>query len=55
MKLVAVSFGAIVVAGYARAHPDRIGRMVFMAAVGPSRKEAARFYGRPPADTVLGR
>jgi proline iminopeptidase len=55
MKLVAVSFGAIVVAEYARAHPDRIARMVFLAAVGPSRKEAARFYGRPPADTALGR
>jgi proline iminopeptidase len=55
MALVAVSFGAIVVAEYARAHPDRIARMVFLAAVGPSRKEAARFYGRPPADTALGR
>jgi proline iminopeptidase len=57
MTLVAVSFGAIVVAEYARAHPDRVARMVFLAATGPSRKEAARFYGRPPAtsDTALAR
>jgi proline iminopeptidase len=55
MKLVAISFGAIVVAEYARAHPDRIARMVFLAAVGPSRKEVGRLYGRPPADTALGR
>jgi proline iminopeptidase len=55
MALVAVSFGAIVVAEYARAHPDRIARMVFLGATGPNRKEAARFYGRPPVDTALGR
>jgi len=44
MNLLAHSFGAIIVAEYARAHPDRIARMVFLSATGPNRKEAARFY-----------
>jgi proline iminopeptidase len=44
MSLLAHSFGAIIVAEYARAHPDRIARMVFLSATGPNRKEAARFY-----------
>jgi proline iminopeptidase len=48
MSLVAQSFGAIVVAEYLRAHPDRVARMVFLAPVGPNRAEAARFYGRAP-------
>lgn len=48
MSLVAQSFGAIVVAEYLRAHPDRVARMVFLAPTGPNREEAARFYGRAP-------
>lgn len=48
MSLVAQSFGAIVVAEYLRAHPDRVDRMVFLAPTGPNREEAARFYGRAP-------
>jgi proline iminopeptidase len=48
MNLVAQSFGAIVVAEYLRAHPDRVARMVFLAPTGPNRAEAARFYGRAP-------
>ena len=44
MNLVAQSFGAIVVAEYLRAHPDRVARMVFLAPTGPNREEAARFY-----------
>jgi proline iminopeptidase len=49
MNLVAHSFGAIVAAEYARVHRRRIGRMVFLAATGPSRKQAASFYQRQPA------
>ena len=48
MDLVAQSFGAIIVAEYLRAHPDRVARMVFLLPTGPSRKEASLFYGRPP-------
>jgi proline iminopeptidase len=48
---VAHSFGAIVAAEYARVHPERVGRMVFLGATGPSRKEAARFYQRQPVTT----
>jgi proline iminopeptidase len=44
MSLLAQSFGAIIVAEYARVHPDRVARMVFLGATGPNRKEAARFY-----------
>jgi proline iminopeptidase len=44
MNLLAHSFGAIIVAEYARVHPDRVARMVFLGATGPNRKEAARFY-----------
>ncbi len=49
MNLVAHSFGAIVAAEYARAHPERVGRMVFLGATGPNRKQAASFYQRQPA------
>jgi proline iminopeptidase len=48
MNLVAQSFGAIVVAEYLRAHPERVARMVFLAPTGPNRAETARFYGRAP-------
>jgi proline iminopeptidase len=49
MSVVAQSFGAIVVAEYLRAHPQRVARMVFLLPTGPNRKEASLFYGRPPA------
>jgi len=57
MNLVAHSFGAIVAAEYARVHPERVGRMVFLAATGPSRVEAARFYRKRPVtrDTASAR
>ncbi len=57
MDVVAHSFGAIVVAEYARSHPDRLRRIVFLAATGPSRTQAADFYrSRPPAtDTAAAR
>jgi proline iminopeptidase len=44
VNLLAHSFGAIIVAEYARVHPDRVASMVFLGATGPDRKEAARFY-----------
>ncbi|MDX1578292.1 MAG: alpha/beta fold hydrolase [Gemmatimonadota bacterium] len=40
MKIVAHSFGALLAAEYAREHPDRIERMVFLGATGPSLREA---------------
>src|SRR5687767_12267495 len=55
MNLVAHSFGAIIVAEYVRTHPDRVARMVFLAATGPNRQEAARFYRRPPATSDTAR
>jgi pimeloyl-ACP methyl ester carboxylesterase len=57
MSLVAQSFGAIVVAEYLRAHPDRVARMVFLVPTGPNREEAARFYSGPPetSDTAGAR
>ncbi|MDX1624807.1 MAG: alpha/beta hydrolase, partial [Gemmatimonadota bacterium] len=51
MTLVAHSFGAILVARYAREHPDRVERMVFFGAVGPRRSDAAaraRAAAEPP-------
>jgi proline iminopeptidase len=55
--LVAHSFGAIIVAAYARAHPEHVGRIVLLGATGPSREQAARFYRAQPAtsDTVSTR
>jgi proline iminopeptidase len=57
MSVVAHSFGAIIVAEYLQAHPDRIARVVFLGATGPNRQEAAKFYQhRPPtADTATRR
>ena len=49
MNLVAQSFGALIVAEYLRAHHHHVARMVFLLPTGPTRAEAARFYGRPPA------
>jgi len=42
MNLLTHSFGSIVAASYAEAHPERVRRMVFHGAVGPDRTEAAR-------------
>jgi proline iminopeptidase len=42
MELVALSFGAVLVARYAEEHPERVERMVFFGATGPRRAEAAR-------------
>jgi proline iminopeptidase len=57
MKLLAHSFGAIIVARYAEVFPNRIARMVFLGATGPSREEAARFYQTAPpgGDTAVAR
>lgn len=57
MKLIAHSFGAILVARYAEEHADRIERMVFFGAVGPSRDAAAVLAreGSAPADPPLRR
>ncbi len=41
MKLIAHSFGAILVARYLELHPERVERLVLLGATGPSRKEAA--------------
>jgi proline iminopeptidase len=54
MSLIAQSFGAIVVAEYLRAHPQRVARMVFLVPTGPNRAEAARFYQSQHAtDTAI--
>lgn len=41
MNVVAHSFGSIIVAEYARAYPDRLGRVVFVGATAPRRSAAA--------------
>lgn len=55
LKLFAHSFGAVLVARYARQYPDRIERMVFHGATGPERAQAARLAQRtlPSPDTAL--
>lgn len=55
MNLLAHSFGAILVAEYAKSFPQRVKRMVFIGAVGPNREEAAKVYQTSPVspDTVL--
>lgn len=57
VALLAHSFGAIIAAEYARVHPGRVSRLIFLAATGPSRQEAARFYRSlpPVSDTVTAR
>jgi proline iminopeptidase len=57
MKLVAHSFGALVAAGYARAHPERVERIAFSAAVAPLRSLAAPVAGAapPPAAEAAAR
>lgn len=41
MNVIAHSFGSVIVAEYARANPDRLGRVVFLGATGPRRSAAA--------------
>jgi len=42
MNVLAHSFGAVLVARYCEAHPERLARIVFHGATGPRRSEAAR-------------
>lgn len=42
MKIIAHSFGAIIVAAYIRSYPERIERLGFVGATGPKRSEAAK-------------
>ena len=55
MKLLAHSFGPLIVARYARDRPDRIERMVFHGATGPLWADAVRVArsSPPPADSAL--
>lgn len=57
LKLVAHSFGSIIVASYAKAHPERVARMVFHGATGPRRAEAARIARATPpsSDSALSK
>jgi proline iminopeptidase len=55
MKVVALSFGALIAARYAEEHPERVERMIFFGATGPQRAEAARLAraeGRPDPAAV---
>jgi len=57
MNVIAHSFGSILLAKYAKDHPDRLRRVLFHGATGPRRPEAGRYYAAkaaiPPADTAL--
>lgn len=55
MNILAHSFGSLITADYAKRFPERVNKMVFSAAVGPLREQAARVYGTSPEspDTVL--
>lgn len=58
MNVFAHSFGAVLLAEYARSHPDRLRRVVLHAPTGPSRREAARRAqnpgeGEPEPDSTL--
>lgn len=55
MKVVAHSFGPVLVARYAQRHPGRLGRMVFVGASGPRRAEAAALAMRAAPDTAAQR
>lgn len=55
MKIVAHSFGPVLVARYAQQHPGRIARMVFVGASGPRRAEAAALAMRTAPDTAAQR
>lgn len=54
MTLLTHSFGAILAARYAIEHPERVERIVFHGATGPSRAEAAKLARRamPDAETT---
>lgn len=47
LSLIAHSFGAILAAEYAAAHPSRVERMVFLGATGPERAAARAIYISP--------
>jgi proline iminopeptidase len=49
MKIVAHSFGAILVARYIQSYPKRVKRIVFMGATGPKRSAAAKLAQKQPA------
>jgi len=53
MKVVAHSFGAILVARYAEKYPQRLERAVFHGATGPRRSEAARILREKAAAPSL--
>lgn len=63
MNVIAHSFGAVLVARYAEKYPHRIERMVFHAATGPKRSQAAQTLrakaearaSRPTPDPALSR
>lgn len=57
MKLLAHSFGSVLVARYAREHPERVERIVLHGATGPVRDRAARLARMvpPSPDTALSR
>jgi len=63
MNVIAHSFGAVLVARYAQKYPHRIERMVFHAATGPKRSQAAQILrakaeaqaSRPTPDAALSR
>jgi proline iminopeptidase len=55
MNILAHSFGSLIGAEYAKQNPERVCRMVFTGAVGPSREQTAIVYrASPPSpDTAL--
>lgn len=57
MDVVAHSFGAILVAEYARHHPERLDRVVFLGATGPRRRAMGELMQARSAraDTALAR
>lgn len=57
MNLMTHSFGSVLVASYAREHPERIRAIVLHGATGPVRERAAQLARRAPPspDTTLSR
>lgn len=59
MNVITHSFGSILVAEYAKKHPDHLNRMVFHGSTGPDRSEAGKYYraqaaaARQSPDTAL--
>ncbi|HYW12414.1 MAG TPA: alpha/beta hydrolase [Longimicrobium sp.] len=43
MSLLAHSYGPLIAASYARAHPERVERMIFFGGLGPRREDAIAF------------